>query len=253
MPASQSGFQKVSPTISVGAPRGHCCVCHCGREKLECIKEKRRKRLPNGESGEKRKKRGKNSPRGKAFVPDTRGTKTSQVQAGLITEAERENSKIKDGDGRAPTRTCTVLFTAKKVSRPTKARERIIKNMSSRMQQKPLFRIGGPATAVQSEKGAGEGERNASMCAEHKSHPRKWGRRGRGGVEDRGNKKRRARRMAEGRMAWDAERKNESGREMRRGGGRKRRGFQMAEPYSRDSSRWTFPSKKRSPPRSARR
>lgn len=43
------------------------------------------------------------------------------------------------------------------------------------MQQKTLFRIQGSATAVQSEKGAGEGECNASICGEHKSHPRKWG------------------------------------------------------------------------------
>ncbi len=38
---------------------------------------------------------------------------------------------------------------------------------------------------------------------------------GRGGVKGRGNKKRRAKRMAEGRMAWDKKRKNEGGREMR--------------------------------------
>lgn len=72
-------------------------------------------------------------------------------------------------------RSYTVHFTAKKVSQPTIDQERIIKNMSSRMQQKTLFCIQGSATAVQSERGASEGEQNASICTEHKSHPRKWG------------------------------------------------------------------------------
>jgi len=76
------------------------------------------------------------------------------------------------------------------------------------MQQKTLFCIQGPATAVQSERGANEGEQNASICTKHKSHPRNWGSEGERngeGVKGRGNKKR----MAEGRMAWDKKRKNE--------------------------------------------
>ncbi len=111
------------------------------------------------------------------MYPHKRRTKNSQVQAGLITEAERETDKIKDRES-AHTHSYTVHFTAKKESQPTIEQARIIKNMSNKrhysafksLQQ--LYKVKGeraresrtpqyaPSTKATQESGGSGGERD---------------------------------------------------------------------------------------------